>query len=126
MEKDTPATMPRNKIDFDVIREIALALPGVEESALHGAPSLKVSGRLLACPALHKSAEPNSLVVRIGFEERQALLAAQPGVFYVTDHYLNYPTVLVRLSCIRRGLLRDVMGMAWRFVSSKGKRARTI
>jgi len=109
------------EIDFDVVREIALALPGVQESTLHGAPSLKVSGRMLACPAVHKSAEPNSLVVRIGFQQRQALLAAQPGVFYLTDHYLNYPMVLVRLSCIRRDSLRDVMGMAWRFVSSKTK-----
>jgi len=114
------------KVDFEVVRAMALALPGVEESTLHGAPSLKVSGRLLACPALHKSAEPNSLVVRISFGEREALLAAQPGVFYVTDHFLKYPTVLIRLSRIRRDSLRDVMGMAWRFVSSKGNRARTI
>jgi len=115
--------MPNKKIDFDVVRKIALALSGVEESTLHGAPSLKVSGRLLTCPALHKSAEPNSLAVRIGFEERQALLAAEPEVYYVTDHYVNYPVVLVRLSRLRPDSLRDLLGMAWRFVSSKGKRA---
>jgi hypothetical protein len=82
--------MPSKKLDFDAVREIALTLPGVEESTLHGAPSLKVSGRLLTCPALPKSVEPNSLVVRTGFEERQALLAAQPRVYYLTDHYINF------------------------------------
>src|SRR5438046_4360612 len=47
--------MPSRKIDFDVVRKIALALPDVEESTIHGAPSLKVRGRLLTCPALHVS-----------------------------------------------------------------------
>ena len=115
--------MPNKKADFDLVRQLALGLPGVEESTIHGAPSLKVSGRFLACPALHKSAEPNSLAVRIDFESRKALLAAQPDVFYVTDHYINYPAVLVRLSRIRREGLRDLLNTAHRFVSSKGKRA---
>jgi hypothetical protein len=122
-EKTSRPAMPTKKIDFDVVREIALAMPDVEESALHGHPSLKVSGRLLACPAIHKSAEPNSLAVRIGFDERQALLASQPDVYYVTDHYINHPAVLVRLSRIRLDSLRDLLATAWRFASSKGNRA---
>ena len=110
-----------NKINFDVVREIALALPDVEESAIHGAPSLKVRGRLLTCPAIHRSAEPNTLAVRIDFDQRTNLIATEPSVYYMTDHYVNYPTVLVRLSRIDRNALRDLLGMAWRFVSSKTK-----
>src|SRR6185503_12002262 len=113
--------MPRKKIDFDVVREIALALPGVEESSLHGAPSLKVSGRLLTCTAIHRSAEPNSLAVRIDFDQRAELMEAQPSVYYVTDHYVNYPTVLVRLGQVDRRALKDLLGRAWRFVNSKPK-----
>jgi hypothetical protein len=33
--------MSREKIDFDVVQEIARKLPDVEESSLHCAPSLK-------------------------------------------------------------------------------------
>jgi hypothetical protein len=109
-------------MDFNVVRKIALALPGVEESTIHGTPSLKVRGKLLTCPALHGTAEPNTLAVRIGFDQRAALLAADPGVYYVTDHYVNYPTVLVRLSLIDRDPLRDLLGMAWQFVSAKKAR----
>jgi hypothetical protein len=58
-------------------------------------------------------------VKRIGFDQRAALLAADPGVYYVTDHCVNYPTVLVRLSRIHRDALRDLLGMAWLFVSAK-------
>ena len=113
--------MATKKIDFDAVREIALTLPDVEESTIHGAPSLKVRGRLLTCPAIHRSAEPNTLAVRIDFDQRAELIAAEPSVYYVTDHYVDYPTVLVRLSRIDRNSLRDLLGMAWNFVSSKNK-----
>jgi hypothetical protein len=119
--------MPSKQIDFDVVREIALRLPGVEEGSLHGAPSLKVSGRLLTCPALHRSAEPNSLAVRVDFDQRAELIKAEPSVYYLTDHYLNYPTVLVRLGQIDRSSLRDLLRAAWRFVSAEKKASsRTV
>lgn len=108
-------------MDFDAVREIALALPGVEEGTIHGAPSWKVRGKLLACPAIHRSAEPNSLAVRLSFEQRDRLMAAAPRTYYVTDHYVNHPTVLVRLSGMDRTSLRDLLDMAWRGVSPKAK-----
>src|SRR5437868_5322068 len=114
--------MPKKKkIDFDVVREIALALPDVEESMIHGAPSLKVRGKLLTCPAIHQSAEPNSLAVRTEVEHRAELIAAEPHVYYVTNHYVKYPMVLVRLSAIDRNALGDLLEKAWRFTSSKKK-----
>jgi hypothetical protein len=115
--------MPSKQIDFDVVRGIALTLPDVEESTIHGAPSLKVRGRLLTCPALHRSAEPNTLAVRIDLDQRAELLATQPSVYYVTGHYVNHPTVLVRLARIDRDSLRDLLEMAWRYVSSTAKRS---
>jgi len=92
--------MPRNKIDFDTVRRIALSLPDVEESTIYRSPALKVRGKLLACIPIHKSAEPGSVAVRIGFDRRAELMAAAPDVYYLTDHYVNYPVVLVRLSRI--------------------------
>jgi hypothetical protein len=117
--------MPKSKkIDFDVVREIARELPDVEESKIHGAPSLKVRGHLLTCPAIHRSAEPNSLAVRIDVDQRAELMAAKPSVYYVTDHYVNYPMVLVRLSAIDRNALRDLLERAWRFTTSSKKNMR--
>lgn len=116
--------MPRQKIDFDVVREIAFALPDVTESTIHGAPSLKVHGKLLACPALHKSAEPDSLAVKIDVNLRSELIADEPSVYYVTEHYIKYPTVLVRLSQINRKSLSELLDAAWSFVNSKTNTAR--
>ncbi len=108
--------------DFDTVRKVGLALPGVEESTAYGAPALKVRGKLLACVPTHRSAEPGSLAIRVGFDDRAELLAAATDVYYVTDHYLNYSAVLVRLSRVTHDVLRDLLGMAHKFVT--GRRGR--
>jgi len=114
--------MRRKASGFDLVLEAARALPDVERSTTWGASALKVGGRLLACQAIHKSAEPNSIVVKVPMGERDELIAAEPDVYYVTEHYVNYPSVLVRLSKINRDALRDLLGMAYRFVDAKKKR----
>ena len=115
--------MAKKTIDFGLVRELAQELPGIDESTIHGAPSLKLRGKLLACPALHQSAEPNSLAVRIDIDERAELLVSEPRIYYVTEHYVKYPMVLVRLSAISADALRDLLERAWRFGSSKKKKS---
>jgi hypothetical protein len=111
--------MARRNIDFDSVREIALEFPEVEEGTTRGAFALKARGKLLTCQPIHKSAEPGSLAVRIDLDQRAALLAEAPDVYYVTDHYVPYPMVLVRMSRITREALRDLLSSAYRFVTSK-------
>jgi hypothetical protein len=119
--------MPKRKIDFDTVRKIALGLSNVEESTAYGSPAFKVRGKLLACIPINKAAEPDSLGVCIHFEQRDDLLKTAPDVYYLTDHYVNYPCVLVRLSRIHPDALRDLLGMAWRFVTEKKPaRKRTV
>jgi hypothetical protein len=113
------APLPRSTINFDIVRKIGLALPGAEESTTYGSPALKIRGKLLACLPTHRSADPGSLAVRVGFDHRAELLAADPDVYYVTDHYLNYTTVLVRLSRVTPDVLRDLLGMAHKFVTAR-------
>ena len=91
---------------------------------MYGAPALKVRGKLLACMASHKSAEPGSLVVRIGFEEREALIADDPRTYYVKPHYQDYAAVLVRLALIDREALRDLLRSAWRTVTASAPKRR--
>ena len=111
-----------NQVNFDIVCKIGLMLPGVEESTAYGAPVLKVRGKLMACVPTHRSAEPNSVVVRVGFDDRAELLAAAPDVYYVTDHYLGYSAVLVRMSRVMPDVLRDLLRMAHKFVTANGAR----
>jgi hypothetical protein len=110
--------MPTAKVGFEAVRKLGLALPDVESGTMYGSPALKVHGRLLACLAIHKSAEPGSLVVRTDFDERAALLSEEPETYYLTDHYVNHPVVLVRLSKIRADQMRDLLRSAYRFIKA--------
>jgi hypothetical protein len=119
--------MPAKKrIDFDTVRKMGLALPGVVEGTTYGTPALKVRGKLLACIPTNKSAEPGSLAVSVGFDRREELLETAPDVYYLADHYVNYPVVLVRLSCINADALRDLLGMAWRFATAKTRGGKSL
>jgi hypothetical protein len=77
-----------------------------------------LKGQLVACTAIHPSAEPNSLMVCIGLLERDALLAKQPDTYYVTPHYRSYATVLVRLATIGRHELRNLLEEAVQFMGA--------
>ena len=103
---------------FATVRKIGLTLPDVEEGTMYGTPALKLRGKLLACMTSHKSAEPNSLAVRLDFAQRDAMIADDPGTYYLKPHYVGYPVVLVRLSRISREALDDLLHAAWRAVSA--------
>jgi hypothetical protein len=117
------ATMPRSN-GFKTVESIASTLPDVEVTTAWGQPALKVRGKLFACIASHRSAEPNSLVVMMDFADRDALVEDDPDVYYLKEHYLNYPCVLVRLSRVRLDALRDLVTGAHRFVGAETKTSR--
>jgi hypothetical protein len=115
-------------VSFDEVRELARALPNVEEGTVYGTPALKVGGAMFACLANHKSAEPHTLAVRMDFDQRDEMIAADPDTYYLKDHYVNYPVILVRLTRVHRDALSDLLRTGWTFVSRKKsarKRAHT-
>ena len=114
--------MARKKIGFDTVRQIGLTLPDVEEGTVYGSPALKVRGKMFACLAIHRSADPNSLAIRIDFDQREELMAADPHTYYLTDHYVDYPVLLVRLARVHPDALRDLLLIGWRFVTAGSKR----
>jgi hypothetical protein len=111
--------MAKHEVSFDTVRRIGLALPGVEESSAYGMPALKIRKQLLATLPSHSSAEPDSLVVRINLEDRAELLATDPAVYYITDHYTGFDGVLVRLSRISPELLKSLLMMSHKHVTRK-------
>ena len=102
-------------VTFEQVRAIALAFPGVEDGTSYGTRALKVRGKLLA--RVHQSI--NCLVLRADFLDRQILMQAAPDVFFITDHYRDYPWVLVRFSTVTARELPALMERAWRLVAPK-------
>jgi len=118
--------MPKRKVTFDVVRQIALGLPGAEESTAYGSPVFKIHGKIFAGIPVNKAVEPDSLMVCIDFDGRAELLAEAPEVYYLRDHYKDYPAVLLRLNRVDSDALRDLLRGAWQFVGSTTKVKRTI
>ena len=104
---------------FADVRKIALGFKNVEEGTSYGTPAFKVSRKLF----LRLREDGDTLVIATTFEEREELIEAEPETYYVTDHYLNYPWVLVRLSRVHPDALRDLVARAWRLASPR-KRVR--
>lgn len=110
---------------FKRVESIGRTLADTEVTTAWGQPALKVHGRLFVCLASHKSAEPDSLVVMMEFADRDALVEEEPAVYYLKDHYVGYPCVLVRLGRVHSDALRDLVVGAYRYVSAKQKKKRT-
>ena len=102
--------------------KLGSSLPDVEHTTTWGAPALKVRSKMMACKAINKSAEPNTLVVCLSIADRDELIAADPETYYLKPHYEDYPCVLVRLSKIQPDALRDLLRMGWAFARSRAKR----
>ena len=110
---------------FDSVRKVGATLPDVEEATAYGGFCLKVRGKMFVCQAMNKAAEPNTLAVRMDFAQRDALLEEDPAVYYLKDHYVDYPCVLVRLSRVHPDALRDLVHTAYRFVSATAPKKRS-
>jgi hypothetical protein len=95
---------------FQRVRELALALPGVEEGTSYGTPAFRVKGKFF----VRLKEDNESMVLKTDFFERDHLLESDPGVFYTTDHYRGYPSVLVRFARVDEAQLRALLTDAWR------------
>ena len=94
--------------------------PDVEQSVKYdGSPVWKLRGVFFAGIAAHPSAEPGTLVIRCGKDDREALLAEAPGTYYVTSHYQHHPVVLVRLAKVTGEQLRDLLATSYRLSVQK-------
>ena len=107
--------MATRGISYEEVRRISRGFPGIEESTSYGTPALKVQGKLLT----RLKEDGKTLVVRTTFIDRDLLIQSDPSVYFFTDHYRNYPYVLVRLELAELDDLRERLEDAWRRSASK-------
>ena len=104
---------------FDDVRRFALTWPEVENGTSYGTPALKVRRKML----VRLREDGDSLVVPdVPADERAMLVESQPNVFYFTDHYADYPIVLIRLSKSTRAAVEPLLRRRWRGLASKAAR----
>jgi hypothetical protein len=106
----------RKFLTFALVRKMLLAFPGVTEGPCYGTPGFRVGKKFLT--RLHQAGD--SMVVKVAsIDERDMLLEADPRVFHITEHYRNYPALLVRIAAVEPDVLRAMMERNWRLLASK-------
>jgi hypothetical protein len=98
-------------ITHDAVRRVALTFPNVEESTSYGTPALKVKGKLFV--RWRNEEDPDTIVLKMPFDQREELMAADPETYFITDHYRNYPWVLVRLSKVHPDALHELLRIGY-------------
>ena len=91
--------------DAETVRQLALSLPDAVERTSYGTPAFFVKKKLFA----RLLEDADTVVIKIDFAQRQILMQAKPQTYFITDHYLNYPMMIVRLSKVTRTALRDLL-----------------
>jgi hypothetical protein len=101
--------------DVETLRRIALSFPGVEEGTSYGTLAFRV-GKKFIC---RMKEDGESVAIRMEFGEREILVEGEPETFYFTEHYRNYPMVLIRLAKVHPEELKRIFGNGWRRFASK-------
>ena len=101
---------------FDDVRKMSLVWPEVEDGTSYDTSALKVRKKLLV-----RLKEDGDSMVMPGVppDQRDMLVESQPKLFYFTDHYKDYPMVLIRLSKARRTTVEPLLRRHWRALASK-------
>ncbi len=102
-------------VPVTAVRRLLLERPGVVEGRSYGMHSFLLNGRFLA----RFRDDDTVLVVQLAtIGERDVLMELDERSFFFTDHYRNYPAVLVRLAEVPPSLLGDVIRESWQHVAA--------
>ncbi len=96
-------------------RRFILNLPNIEEGRKYGHPSFLLNGHFFA---RFRDGDSVLALQIASIDDRDVLMQLNTRAFFFTDHYRNYPAVLIRLADVPRPLFSDVVRDAWKHVSS--------
>jgi hypothetical protein len=88
-------------------------LPATYEKLSYGTPGFFVEKKLF-----ERIKEDGTTLV-VYNNERDELIAEDPDAFYITDHYRNYPMLLINLLKIKQAKLQELLKISWQIRASK-------
>lgn len=101
-------------------RKIALSFPGGNEKPSYGKPSFFIDRKFFT----RWRDEENSIVLIVdSIDERDMLIEADPGTFFITEHYRNYPSVLAHASKLDTRTLRGMLERRWHKIAPRKLKA---
>jgi hypothetical protein len=120
---------------WEDVARLATALPEVAPSTSYGNPSWAVGKKSFAwerplnksdLKALGDDAPPEGPILAVKIPDvgaREAMIAADPDVYFTIPHFAGYPAVLIHLAAITPEQLEEDLTEAW-LVTAPNKIAR--
>jgi hypothetical protein len=108
------------RVNYETVRRVGLDFRDVEEGTSYGTPALKAKGKLF----VRLREDVDSIVIRMPFDQREELLAADPETYYITDHYRDGEWMLVRLSKVHADAVRELLLIAYRAAVRSGREVK--
>lgn len=98
-------------------RRIALSFPGAHEKMSYGSPAVFIARKLFTQVGSHK--REAIMLLTETLEERDHLLAADPDIFFITDHFKNYKGLLAHIGKLDAKTFRALLERRWRAIAPK-------
>lgn len=95
--------------NWEDVVAFALTVPDSALSTSYGRPAVKVRGKAFVYPGR----EAGSFAVASPLGEKEVLMETDPDTFWETDHYRNWPAVLVRYDSADPERVACVIERAW-------------
>jgi hypothetical protein len=98
------------------LKKIVLSFPEANEKPSYGKPAFFIAKKFFT----RLRPEDNSLVVIVdGMDQRDMMLELDPKTYHITEHYKDYPSVLVRMERITPEEVRIMLERRWRKIAPK-------
>jgi hypothetical protein len=97
-------------------KKVALSFPEAHEKPSYGSPAIFIAKKFFT----RLRDQDDSIVWIVGsVDERDHMLEMDPKTYFITDHYKDYPAILVRTSRINQAMLKKMLERRWRAIAPK-------
>jgi len=97
-------------------KKIALSFPETSEKLSYGSPAIFVAKKFFT---RHRKTDNSLVFIVADIPTRDMMLELDPKTYFITDHYKDYPSVLVRMERITPEELKMMLERRWRQIAPK-------
>ena len=98
------------------LKKIALSFPEAHEKTSYGNPAFFIAKKFFT---RHRSEDDSLVLIVDSIDERDMMMEADPKTFFITDHYKDYPSVLVRMARMDAKTVEGMLARRWRKIAPK-------
>jgi len=98
---------------WNKVGAIVAKFPGAEAGSSYGTPAFKVNKKLFV------RLKENGKTIVVFTNERDKWMKQQPGTFFITDHYKNYPMMLIDMVTVKNKELETLLLASWQLKASE-------